>query len=61
MRRIGTKTSLLENVDFDNFGGLTFVLKFHTFFIFNCEELVHARTRDVFYVRRKVDVIKTGK
>ena len=27
-------------VNFDNFGGLTSVLKFHIFLIFNCEELV---------------------
>ena len=26
--------------NFDNFGGLTFVLKFHIFLIFNCQELV---------------------
>ena len=43
MWRIGTKTSLLENVrmvNFYSFGGLTSVLKFHIFLIFNCEELV---------------------
>ena len=27
-------------VNFDNFGGLTSVLKFHIFLIFNCEDLV---------------------
>ena len=37
--KIGTKTSLLENVNlpmvnFDNFGGLTSVLKFHIFLVF---------------------------
>ena len=31
-------------VNFDNFFGLTSVLKFHIFFIFNCEELVLIRT-----------------
>ena len=40
-------SSLLENVkrmvNFDNFGGLTSVLKFHIFLIFNCEELVRIR------------------
>ena len=30
-------------VNFDNFGGLTYVLKFHIFLIFNCEELVRIR------------------
>ena len=30
-------------VNFDNFGGLTSVLKFHIFLIFNCEELVRIR------------------
>ena len=30
-------------VNFDNFGGLTYVLKFHIFPIFNCEELVRIR------------------
>ena len=30
-------------VNFDNFGGLTPVLKFHIFLIFNCEELVRIR------------------
>ena len=30
-------------VKFDNFGGLTTVLKFHIFLIFNCEELVRIR------------------
>ena len=48
MRRIGTNSSLLENVklrmvNFDNFGGLTSVLEFHIFLIFNCEELVRIR------------------
>ena len=30
-------------VNFDNFGGLTSVLKFHIFLIVNCEELVRIR------------------
>ena len=30
-------------VNFDNFGGLTSVLKFHIFLIFNYEELVRIR------------------
>ena len=30
-------------VIFDNFGGLTSVLNFHIFLIFNCEELVRIR------------------
>ena len=30
-------------VNFDNFGGLTSVLKFHIFLIFNCEKLVRIR------------------
>ena len=30
-------------VGFDNFGGLTSVLEFHIFLVFNCEELVHIR------------------
>ena len=30
-------------VNFDNFGGLTSLLKFHIFLIFNCEELVRTR------------------
>ena len=30
-------------VNFDNSGGLTSVLKFHIFLIFNCEELVRIR------------------
>ena len=30
-------------VNFDNFGGLTSVLKFHIFLIFNCEESVRIR------------------
>ena len=45
--RIGTKTFwyfwkmwFLRMVNFANFGGLTPVLKFHIFLIFNCEELV---------------------
>ena len=29
--------------NFDNFVGLTFLLKFHIFLIFNSEELVHIR------------------
>ena len=33
----------LRMVNFDNFGGLTSVLKFHIFLIFNCEELVRIR------------------
>ena len=30
-------------VNFENFGGLTSVLEFHIFLIFNCEELVRIR------------------
>ena len=30
-------------VNFDNFGGLSSVLKFHIFLIFNCEKLVRIR------------------
>ena len=30
-------------VDFANFGGLTSVLDFHIFLVFNCEELVRIR------------------
>ena len=30
-------------VNFDNFWGLTSVLRFHIFLIFNCEELVRFR------------------
>ena len=33
----------MRMVNFDNFGGLTYVLKFHTLLIFNCEELVRIR------------------
>ena len=33
----------LRMVNFDNFGGLTSVLKFHIFLIFNCAELVRIR------------------
>ena len=32
-------------VNLDNFWGLTSVLKFHIFLIFNCEELVHVHIR----------------
>ena len=34
-------------VNFDNFGGLKSVLKFHIFQIFSCEEPVHIRLMDI--------------
>ena len=48
MWRIDTKRHFwkvwnLRMVNFNNFGGLTSVLKFHIFLIFNCEELVRIR------------------
>ena len=37
------KMWILRMVNFDNFWGLTSVLRFHIFLIFNCEELVRFR------------------
>ena len=37
------KCDIFRMVNFDNFGSLTSVLKFHIFLIFNCEELVRIR------------------
>ena len=48
----------LRMINFDNFGGLTSVLKFHIFLIFNCEELVRIRAICVGLVRFFSDVIK---
>ena len=44
-------------VNFDNFGGLTSVLKFHTFPILNCEELVRIRVMCEELVRFFSDVM----
>ena len=46
----------LRMVNFDNFGGLTSVLKFHIFLIFNCEELVCIRAICEGLVRLFLDV-----
>ena len=43
-------------VNFDNFGGLTSVLKFHIFLIFNYEELVRIRAICAGRVRFFLDV-----
>ena len=43
MKVVASEAVSIAYVNFDNFRGLTSVLKFHIFLIFNCEELVRIR------------------